>query len=105
MKKKILAMIMTSILVISNTLICSAETKTAVGLENNQPSEASDAEVFVDGIKGYDSGYTTEYKNPSKVTASDFWSKNHTIKYWSSHGYNTGVVSGASNNVEIDILN
>ena len=104
MKKKILAMIMTSILVISNTLICSAETKTAVGLENNQPSEASDAEDFVDGIKGYDSGYTTEYKNPSKVTASDFWSKNHTIKYWSSHGYNTGVVSGASNNVEIDIF-
>ena len=42
MKKKILAMIMTSILVISNTLICSAETKTAVGLVNNQPSDASD---------------------------------------------------------------
>ncbi len=104
MKKRILAMIMASMLVISNTLICSAETKTAVGLENNQPDGTSDAEAFVNGIKGYDSGYTTEYKNPSKVTASDFWSKDHTIKYWSSHGYNTGVVKGASNEVEIDIF-
>lgn len=103
-KKRILAMIMASMLVISNTLICSAETKTAVGLENNTPEGTSDAEAFVNGIKGYDSGYTTTYKSPSSVTASDFWSKSHTIKYWSSHGSNDGVVWGANNSVRVDIF-
>ncbi len=103
-KKRILTMIIACMLLMSNTFICSAATKTAVGLKNNDCTGTSDAQSFVNGIKGYDSGYTTEYKAPSQVKESDFWSKSHTIKYWASHGSNEGKLWGGANSVSVDIF-
>lgn len=95
---------MASMLIMSNTLTCSAATKTAIGLKNNSCSGTSDAESFVNGIKGYDSGYTTKYKAPSQVTESDFWNKDYTIKYWASHGSNEGLVWGDASSVSVNIF-
>ncbi len=103
-KKRILTIIMASMLIMSNTLTCSAATKTAIGLKNNSCSGTSDAESFVNGIKGYDSGYTTKYKAPSQVTESDFWNKDYTIKYWASHGSNEGLVWGDASSVSVNIF-
>lgn len=103
-RTKLFVLAIATMLMLSNTLTCLAATKTAVGLENNEPTGTSDAESFVNGIKGYDTAYTTEYKNPSSVTANDFWSKSHTIKYWSSHGSYAGRLWGLDSDVDLNIF-
>lgn len=104
MKKNKVALLLAVAVMCTSSFTSLAATKTAVGLENNTQNGTSDAQAFVDGIKNYDSAYTKTYKSPSSVKASDFWSKAHTIKYWSSHGANTGTVWGASNDVSVNIF-
>lgn len=104
MKKNKIALLLAVVVMWTNSFTCLAATKTAAGLENNTPSGTSDAQAFVEGIKKYDSAYSKTYKDPSSVTASDFWSKSHTIKYWSSHGSNNGTVWGANSSVSVNIF-
>lgn len=106
MKKRLkrLCSLVLALVIISGT-VTEAAGKKAVGLENNTPTGTSDAKVFVNGIKGYDSAYTTTYKGPSSVTNNDFFKKDYCIKYWSSHGAKDGTVWGASNNVSVNIFN
>lgn len=105
MKKVLISFMMIGIMLFTSCFTCEAAGKTVIGLENNKPSGTSDASSFVSKIKAYDSGYVTKYKPPSSVTNSDFFDKTYTIKYWSSHGSNSGKVWGADSKASVNIFN
>lgn len=63
------------------SVICSAAGKTAAGYKSTYYSGTADAYEMVYGVKGYDSGYTTTYKEAGQVSNSDFYDKSKTIKY------------------------
>lgn len=94
MRNKVISIIMVFVLFVSNAITCEAAGKSAIGLENNAPKGNSDAQVFINGIKSKDSKYSATYKSPSYVKKDDFYAKNYTIKYWSSHGNNLGKLWG-----------
>lgn len=104
MKRKIINIIMVIVLFLSNVATCEAAGKTAIGLENNTPQGTSDAQAFVNGIKSKDPSYSIKYKSPSYVRESDFYAKDYAIKYWSSHGSNSGKLWGKNNNVDFNIF-
>lgn len=104
MKKRLMCATLAVALLFTNNVSCKAAGKTAIGLENNTPNGTSDAKAFVNGIKGQDSNYTVKYKAPSNVTNSDFFDKSYTIKYWSSHGNNSGCVWGTNSSADVNIF-
>lgn len=104
MRRKIISIIMVFVLLVSNVITCEAAGKSAIGLENNAPKGTSDAQTFVNGIKSKDSKYSVKYKSPSYVKETDFYAKNYTIKYWSSHGNNQGELWGTHSGVSLDIF-
>lgn len=79
----------------------NAAGKTVAGFKNNSYASQgySDAKIVVDGVYAKDSAYSKNYKEGYDVSQSDFFSKNHTIKYWSSHGSSAGYVYGDANDV------
>ena len=103
-KTIVISILMVFSLIFSSSVQIMAAGKTAIGLENNTPNGTSDAKAFVDGIKDKVSSYSVTYKSPSSVKESDFYSKSKCIKYWSSHGSNTGRVWGTDSNVDLNIF-
>lgn len=69
-------------------------------------SGKSDAKIMYKGIINYDSKYSGTYKEGNDVSNSNFYSKSKTIKYWASHGNNSGCLWGTGEcKVGIDIFN
>lgn len=108
MKRRKLSIICTIVamcLLINNfSVVCSAAGKTVAGYKSTYYSGTADAYEMVYGVKDYDSGYSTTYKEANQVSNSDFYDKSKTIKYWAAHGTNTGRVWGESNTTSINIF-
>ena len=67
---------MPSIEVLANTKTVEAFKATEYdGFAQKNKNRRSDAKVFADGLKKYDSAYSKVYEEGSKVTNSDFWNK------------------------------
>ena len=96
---------MPSIEVLANTKTVEAFKATEYdGFAQKNKNRRSDAKVFADGLKKYDSAYSKVYEEGSKVTNSDFWNKSRRIKYWARHGTDRGRLYGNGNckaNVDI----
>ncbi|MEE1010120.1 MAG: hypothetical protein UH963_13400 [Agathobacter sp.] len=89
---------MPSIEVLANTKTVEAFKATEYdGFAQKNKNRRSDAKVFADGLKKYDSAYSKVYEEGSKVTNSDFWNKSRRIKYWASHGTDRGRLYGNGN--------
>lgn len=95
-------------------IMLKAAGKTVEAYESNSygntsqgENKESDAEYMYNGIKSYDSAYKGEYKEKSKVSNSNFYSKSRTIKYWASEGNEYGILWGNANGntISIDIFN
>lgn len=87
------------------TTTCFAAGKTVAGYKNNNYSGNSDAATLVYGVQDYVSSYSTTYHEGTKVTFNDFYDKTKSIKYWASHGNNTGHLWGDKSGVNINIFN
>lgn len=105
LKRLLCCLLAVSVVMGCCTLTCFAAGKTVAGYKNTTYSGSSDASVFVYGVDGYDSSYSTTYRYGSNISQSDFYDKTKTIKYWAAHGNNTGSMWGDANSVEIDIFN
>lgn len=88
------------------TLKIHAAGKTVEAFKTTEYDDTSDAKVFYNRVKSYDSEYSGIYKEADDVKNSNFYNKSRTIKYWSSHGNTAGQLWGdASDDVNIDIFN
>ena len=104
-KFPIICTIVAMCLLINNfSVVCSAAGKTVAGYKSTYYSGTADAYEMVYGVKNYDSGYSTTYKEADQVSKSDFYDKSKTIKYWAAHGNNTGSVWGESNSTSINVF-
>ena len=109
-RKKIVISITVATLLFSNSLSVFAAGKTIEAYKNNTYSGTSDCEVIINGVKSQVPAYTSTFKNQNSnpaITQSDFTRKTKAIKYWTSHGSNSGALwgdSGVSFNI-MDINN
>ena len=101
---KLITVMMSIVLMVSNNLNCFAAGKTIEAFKNNNYKGTSDCEEMINGVKGQDSSYTSAFKGPNNsISLSDFTGKTKAIKYWASHGSNAGKLWGNSK-VSIDIM-
>ena len=94
-------------LLFSNAVTVSAAGKTIEAFKNNTYSGTSDCQVMINGVKSQDSSYTSLFKNKNSspaISQSDFTGKSRCIKYWASHGNNSGQLWGDSG-VNFNIFN
>ena len=98
--KKCISLVLTFVFMLLMVNNANAAGKTVAGFKNNDYSgKSSDAREIVDAVYGESSGYQKTYREATNVSNADFFSKDYTIKYWSSHGSPSGTVYGDANNV------
>ncbi|MCI6813593.1 MAG: DUF6345 domain-containing protein [Lachnospiraceae bacterium] len=105
--KKLTICIAIATLLFSNNVSIFAAGKTIEAYKNNTYSGISDCEVMINGVKSQVSSYTSTFKNKNSnpgITQSDFTGKAKAIKYWASHGSNSGALWGDSG-VSFNIMN
>ena len=107
MFKKTAIIITVAALLLSNSINVFAAGKTIEAYKNNSYIGTSDCEVMINGVKSQVPSYTSTFKNKNSnpgITQSDFTGKAKAIKYWASHGSNSGALWGDSG-VSFNIMN
>lgn len=93
--KSVIAFVL-SLVLFNQQIDCFAAGKTVEAFKNNNHSGKSDCQEMIDGLNGqvsYSSSYKGVYDGISQL---DFENKSKAIKYWASHGSNSGNLWGDS---------
>lgn len=97
---KAISVLLVGMMIFGQSSSCQAAGKTIEAFKNNKYStQSSDCQVMIFGIKNQVPAYTYVYKNKNsspKISKADFTGKNKAIKYWASHGSNSGQLWGDS---------
>lgn len=95
--KNLIIIVVAVVVLFSCVVSVVAAGKTIEAFKCNSYSGTSDCEVMINGVKAqvpeYTSTFKNRYSNPG-ISQSDFTGKSKAIKYWASHGSNSGSLWG-----------